>query len=461
MILAALIFSAAIVGADPAPLNVQQYSAQSENASLYVLPALSRATPDIVILDETALTVYRGGSQSPVIKHIIPENTLLFDLLDTNDDAIPELFVLTPDEIRHYPSPNNQTTIQLFPILRSLPWIVEQPFLHPLVFNYNDAHLIAVPYQDNITLRNFDGKTVSILPKILSDVHSLFSIPIVPNQLASPGAFEFRVDTLLTTPISVPQELRPAAASMQFTSVSPRRLRDSEQLELDLWPSFPLTSSPDDPLKVVYASYAPEHVNTVIRIKKKLPRNIPSTTEPYRFSPPRKYPGTIGISESGFPDFNNDGFHDLLLWKIPIPGHSIGSLINSIQARTWPIEISTHLYDPEKGLYNARPNNRIKTTVALQYILTRQNQSPLRNLIFSDIDNDGNSDIVFSTRPDRLDAWIYRSKLPNSPDYTTEFDSPVSLITVNRPEAPDQSQSILLRGKLSIYRVNLSRATAR
>jgi hypothetical protein len=459
MILAALIIFAA--AASPDPLNVQQYSAQSENAALYVLPGASLSTPDIVILDETTLTVYRGSLQSPTISHTIPPNTLLFDLFDTNDDDVPELFILTPDEIRHYPFANNQTTVQLFPILPPLPWIVEQPFLHPLVFHFNGAHLVAVPYQDNITLKNFDGKTVSTLPKIRSDLHSLFSIPIVPNQLASKGAFEFRVDTLLTTPVTVPQELRLAQASTPFASVTPRQLRDSEQLELDLWPSFPLTPSPDDSLKVIYASHAPEYIHTVIRIKKKLPRNIPSTTEPYRFSPKRIYPGTIGISESGFPDFNNDGFHDLLLWKIPIPGHSLGSLINSIRAQTWPIEISTHLYNPEKGLYEARPDSRIKTTIALQYILTRQNRSPLNNLTFPDLNNDGNSDIVFSSRPDQLDVWMYRRKLPDSPDYTAQFDGPVSLITINRPETPGQSRSILLRGKRSIYRVNLAEEAQR
>jgi hypothetical protein len=456
MILVGFLLVSSFVSALPAEFNVQQYSAESENATLYILPSIVSSAPDIVILDDTALTLHRSNSASKTLSHTIPNNTLFFDLIDTDKNGVPELFVLTPDEIRHYPASNNQTTVQLFPITPSLPWSVKQPFLHPLIFPYNDTHLVAIPDRENFILKNLDGKKISSLPKLISDTHSLFSIPIEPNQLAPQGAFEFRIDSLLSTLVSVPQELRSKTPKRSFTTVTPRQLRDSEQLEFNQWPSFPLEPDSDTPTKVVYASYPPEHINTVIRIKRKLPRNTPTTAEPYRYSSKRIYPGMIGISEAGLPDFNNDGFNDLLLWKIPMPGQSVSSLINSVQAQTWPLEISIHLYNQSKGIYEARPTARIKLTVALQYILTRQNQSPLHNLSFEDLNGDGNSDIVFSPRPNQISAWLFDDSLNNTPDYTSEFSDEVTLITIHRTNTRNHINSVLLRGKRSIYRVSLS-----
>lgn len=450
-----LLVMLALQGA-PDEYHAQRYTAHSENAALYVLPNPGSGVPDVVVLDDSTLTVYRGNAQTPVLSHSIPADTLFFDLYDTNGDTTPELFVLTPNEVRHYPAHDNASTIQLFPIEPPLPWKVDQPFLHTLLFHFNDIHLVAVPYQDTIELKSMDGKTISAFPKLLSDVHSLYSIPIEPNQLGPDGAFEFRVDTLLTTPINVPMELRPTLPSKPFATATPQQLRDSELLELELWPSFPLTRTGEAPNKVIYASESPEHIHTVIRIKKKLPRNIPNTTEAYRFSPKRTYPGMIGISASGLPDFNGDGYHDLLLWKIPIPGNSISTIMKSVQAQTWPIEITTHLYNPQKGLYDARPSSRIKTTVALQYILTRQSHSPLHNLSFVDLNADGKSDITFSPTAQSIATWIYSDQMDSIPVYQGRFEDPVSLITLNRAEVSDTGQSILLRGNRSIYRINLS-----
>lgn len=455
MIGVSALITLSIFGASPPPFDVQQYSAESGNAALYVLPGSSAESPNIAILDDSTVTIYREGQLRAKSTTTIPANTLLFDLYDTDKDSIPELFVLTPNEVRHFPEPGNQTTVRLFALNEPLPWIVDQPFLHPLIFHYNNVRLVAIPYQDNITLRNFDGKTISVLPKLLSDIHSLFTIPIEPNQIAPEGSFEIRVDTLLTTAISVPQELRPTSSTKPFAPISPRQLRDTEQLELDQWPSFPLTKSSDKITKVIYASYAPEHIHTIIRIRKELPRNIPGAIEPFRYSTKRIYPGTIGISKAGLPDFNNDGFHDIVLWKVPMPGNSLSSLMGSLQSQTWPIEITTHLYDPEKGLYESRPRNRIKTTVALQYILTRQSESPLRNLSFADLNNDGKADITFSPRPDSIAAWLYDEDLNTQPDFASEFNDELSLITLNRAEAPNQQQSIMLRGDRSIYRIHI------
>ncbi|MFP6581934.1 MAG: hypothetical protein VCD00_05190 [Candidatus Hydrogenedentota bacterium] len=436
------------------PYQVFPYSATSENAALYVLPGSHPATSNIVILDGTELTVYPSNATHPSLRHQIDPNTLLFDLFDTNDDDIPELFTLLPDALFHYPEPNNQTKITLFGITPSLPWLVTQPFIHPIILSYDNAHLAAIPYQNNITLKTFEGKTLSTLPKILSDTHSLFTIPVSPNQIGSPDAFEFKVDTLLTTAINIPRELRPAPSIPGPTFTTPRLLRESEQRDLDLWPAFPLTDSPDNNERVIFASYAPEHVHTIIRIKRDRPTSAFTQTELQTYTPERIYPGTIATSQSGYPDFNADGYHDLVMWRMALPGRSINTMINSLRSQTWPIELTVHLYDRNKRRYTARPTARIKTTVAIQFILMRQNQSPLRNLSFADLNNDGASDLTLSPQPDTLETWVFENGFEPKPNFRSRFQNPVELISPLRQETNASTATLLLRDKTTIYRVN-------
>ncbi len=450
-----LLYSTIVLLAAPEPLSVQQYSAQSQNAALYVLPAAHAVAPHIVILDDTTLTVYPANTSRPLFTHTIPADTLMFDLVDTNDDFEPELFTLSPDALHHHSGGAQESITQLFPIEPPLPWKVEQPFLHSLIVSYLDAYHAAIPYLDTITLKDFKGEVVTTFPKVLSTTETLFSLPIHPNQVGHSGAFEFRVDTMLTTPIEVPQALRSTMVHDSYEPLSPRKLRESETLELELWPQFPLRVASEGIPAVLYASHAPEHVNTVIRLKQQVLRSTPNTAEPYRFSSKRIYPGTMAIAESGLPDFNQDGYHDLVLWNIPLPGHSTSALLNSLQRQNWPLNITIHLFDPEKGLYEARPKARIKTHIALQYLFTRQSHSPLHNLSFADMNQDGASDLVFSPTPEELEVWCYQDGFNATPEYRSHFENPVSLIAVPKQEMLNQAHSILLRDKTSIYRLSV------
>lgn len=444
-----------LAAGDTTAYQIFPYRAESENASLYLLPGVTSDAANIVILDDTELTVYPSTATRPSIQHTISPDTLLFDLYDSNDDGLPELFTLLPDALLHFPKANNQSSVQLFPIEPQLPWEVDQPFLHPIILSYDNSRLAAIPYQNNITLKNFDGKTISTLPKILSDSHSIFTIPVKTNPLGSKDAFEFKVDSVLTTAINIPSELRPAPANPDLDSPTPQRLREAEQREPDQWPTFPLSNDPENSERVIFASSAPEHVHTIIRIRRERPRSDIVQADPISYTPERIYPGSLTLSPSGFPDFNADGFHDLVLWRMEIPGRSLSTLTSNLQAQTWPIELTVHLYDPEKRLYAARPTARIKTKVSIQFIVVRQNQSPLRNLSFADINGDGRSDITLSPDPNTLTTWTYDNGFSREPEYRSTFENPISIITSNRQDTRTSSGTLLLRGRSTIYRLSV------
>lgn len=447
-----LLITAALIAA---PYEIYPYSAASDDAALYLLPGGEADAANIVVLDANQLAVYPANSPNAILKHQIASDTLLFDLFDTNEDGEPELYTLHPDRIVQYPDSAKPDKTTLFPIDPALPWTVEQPFLHPMVITYNRTPLIAMPYQNQIVLRDFEGRTISSLPKTLSDTYSLFTIPVLPNQIGAPGTYEFRVDSFLTTDIQVPQEFRATQVATEVASISPRALRESEKRDLDLWPSFPLTPGPDNTERVIYASYPPEHVHTIIRIKRRRPPSAFTQSDPEFYTPERIYPGTIAISRSGLPDFNGDGFHDLVLWKMAIPGRSVSTLISNIQAQTWPVELTVHLYNPAKRLYAARPSARIQTTVNIQFILMRQSEAPLRNLSFTDLNGDGYSDISFSPEANTVATWIYGNGFREEPDYEGTFAYPVELLSINRQGARTPAHTLLLRDVTAIYRVNV------
>lgn len=450
-----ILYSLTLLAASPEALSVQRYSADSVNATLYVLPVAQSVVPHIVILDDDSLALYPANSSKFLFKHTIPDDTLMFDLVDTNNDQMPELFILTPNTFHHHFKEGDGVMTESFSIEPALPWKVDQPFLHPLIVPYMDTHHAAIPQLNAIVLKTLSGEEVATFPKVLSNTDALFSFPIYPNQIASPGAFEFRVDALLTTPIEVPQALESKTLRESNEALSPRKLRDSEKLDFEFWPQFPLSSAPDSIRTVLFASHAPEHVNTIIRMKQPVQRSVPNATEPFTISPGRMYPGTIALPESGLPDFNQDGYHDLVLWSIPLPGGSTAALINSLRSQQWALYVSVHLFNPEKGLYEAKPKTRLKTNIALQYLFTRQHQAPLHNLSFADLNNDGASDLVFSPTPNEIEVWLYEDGFSASPQYKNTFDRPVSLIAVPKQDSLNQSHSILLRDSFSIYRLSI------
>ncbi len=448
------LYSLALLLCASEEMAVQQYSAQHDNAALYVLPSGQGRVPNIVILDDQKLSLYPANSSRSLFSHTIADDTLMFDLVDTNADGRPELFTLSPGVLRHFVEGNAQE--ELFFIEPVLPWKVDQPFLHPLIISYLDAFHAAIPHLDHMRLMNFSGEEVTTFPKVTTGMDPVFSVPIQPNQVGGTSALEFRVDALLSTPIEVPKDLRITSMRDSYETVTPRKLRDSEKLEVDLWPQFPLKVSPESMRMVSYASHGPEHVNTLIRIKQPVPRSVPNVTEAFRYSPARMYPGTIAIAESGLPDFNGDGYFDLVLWSVPLPGYSASKLLNSLQTQRWPLIVSIHLFDPVKGLYGARPEARIKTDIALQYLFTRQSFSPLHNLSFADMNHDGFSDVIFSPTPNSVEVWLYKDGLSKEPEYRNQFKHAVSMIAVPEQDKEYESHSLLMRDGSSIYRLSLS-----
>lgn len=454
MMLECLLSLAGLVAA-PDELSVQRYSAEHEDAHLYVLPVEQSTVPKIVILDDLTLTLYPANSSRASLSHTIPADTLLFDLVDTNGDGELELFTLSPSAFYHHSGVQGTALVELFSVEPSLYWTVDRPFLHPLVVPYLDAYHAAIPHLNEIRMMSLTGEEVIRFPKVMSNADALFSLPVQSNQLGMEGSFEFRVDALLTTPIVVPQALRSTVIRELYEPLSPRKLRVAAKMEVEAWPQFPLTTRADDMSMVLYASQGPEHVNTIIRLKKAVPRSVPNSTEPFSFSPKRMYPGTIAIADSGLPDFNGDGYYDLVLWSVPMPGHSTAKLLNSIQSQLWDLEISIHLYNPEKGLYEARPMSRIRTEIALQYLFTRQSQHPLHNLSFADMNHDGKSDLIYSPTPDSVEVWLYKSGFRGEPHYRNTFSHNVSLVSVPSQDVSTESHSILMRDELSIYRLSI------
>lgn len=420
--------------AHPEPLRAQTIPAPSEGHA-FLLQADSDPEPEWAVQNTSTLIIAGFSDSGDTRKYTLPADVTLFDVRDTNGDGSPELAAVRGGALCYWSSLDDAAT-------ESPDHCVEEAELAPLAYGAPRPARLFVTVGPRIRLsapgidRKWDlTAQETSTTDTPSGVQNYRLAYFHVWRAASPYNQEnfidvFRFAQVYETVSDRSESLGNFITSAQGRQGGTRRARDAAHAGPAAWPWFPLTASPV-PTRVLYALAPPDYRDTLIRFQR-AGRTEPLTRPgPQRISPDRRYPGIIIAPAQTPPDFNGDGYADLLLWNTEPAGRSLGRLLRAAQSGTWSITLSVHLFDPRIQRYAARPDTAIQLQAPIDTVLAGGVNGPFKHLLTKDVNGDGRSDIVTSGVGDAFAVYTYDGGLPKSPAYETDFGESVQSILVD------------------------------
>lgn len=165
--------------------------------------------------------------------------------------------------------------------------------------------------------------------------------------------------------------------------------------------------------------------------------------------PERRYPGAMIPIGDAPPDFDGDGYADLLLWNAPRPGISVDALLRAVVGRNWPMTLTVHLYSPDKGRFEPMPATELVYRVPVTWFLT--GGVPLRNYVLADFNGDKKTDLAMCTSENEYSVWLYSDGFAAAPDETHTFTENITGIELTGDVAGNGKTSIVLRSDGHVY----------
>lgn len=384
------------------------------------------AIPELITIDHQTVKVYYGNDAKPVASVTLPEGTSAVDVFDIDNDGDAELLAVHGARVLAFELRDPGPARPLFSMETPLSVPRPQPFPYAMAVAWADTVAIALPRKTAIELRTLDGKPVETFPAQGPDAAGVdYGRPlsvrsVEPPQAGGPNTLELRVSMIHDVAPQLPEAVLPVDVGVTGRPGTLSHAREATRGEPANWPWFPLQPNADDSARVLYALEPPEFRDTFVRIQR--PAGAPRAEEKTF-----RYPGAIlPYGSASLPDFNGDGFVDLVLWKAPVPGGSFDALTRAATGGAWPLTTTVHLYDASKGKFAARPSSPIKHDVGVSWFVTTEQGSPLRHVVFEDLDGDGRSDFGCSAEANKFNMWWYRDGFEQSPSFAHEFAEPLA-----------------------------------
>ncbi len=464
-----IVASCAIVAAGAlqlgASFDVKVIPTQAPNVQVFVAQADADPAAELFVVSDFTLTLVQGPGPLDTITYDLDERTSAIDVADADGDGIPELYSIAGREIRRRslaPGQAAERETVLFSRETLLSNADGGPRPYVLVTKWAGRPALALPESDGLRIFSLDGAILDHFP-IERPKHSgegLRHTYVTPPQAAPAGAIEFWADATFDAPGSA---LPDSGEEAQFPSerrAPYSQAREASDLPPEDWPWFPLASTIAPEQRVGYALPGARRAETSISIRRRTTRGLSPNAAPFTHSPERRYPGTLVIPPGAPPDFNGDGYADLLLWSSPRPGTSVDSLMQSARARDWPVRLTTHLYSDSKNIYEGKPAARIETRLPIGWHLLPQDGLPIRHLVLGDISGDGRTDVGLATDPARFDLWIARppATFSGEPDYTANLPEAIQEVALVTDLGAEGATVIALRGENALYLLSLPEA---
>lgn len=463
-LLSLLVLAAALASIAPS-FTVRKLPIRDSGASAFIAHGDADSVADVFVLEGNSLTLYPSGAGRPPYTLVLPAGTSAIDVADIDGDGQNDLVAVTDGQIRRYAlaASENQGTPELLLLIETRFADPEAaPYPCVLVVPYEGSLVLALPVDNALELWDFQGERVAIFPiapETLEDTayRSPFAAwGIDPPRAGPPGSLEFRITSTISATPQLPGQLLPGAApGLPFRPGTPTQARDAASLRAVAWPWFPLRSRGRQDERILYSLAGPDFTDTIIRIRRPEDRRSRLGKDAFYISPKRRYPGVIIAPRDQLPDFNADGFTDLLLWKAPRPGASIDSLTMAMHGGTWPVQLTTHLFSPDRGLYEARPAGHIQCRVPVHWFISKEHGAPLRNLVQSDFDGDGRMDIGFTTDSKTFALWLWRGKFTKDPDFTASFSEVLEGVEMVVDLEGQGRTTVILRSSKAFYLLSL------
>ena len=439
-----------------------------DNPDAQVLFAQASADPvaALLVLEGNRLSVHSATSKGqPAVD--LPEGTSVFDVADLDDDSVPELVLIKGNLVARLPFGQREPS-PLFEAETLLSASSRHPKPYTIVVSHEGEKALALPTEEALEIRGIDGALLATYPVAEPEnargflSASLAAWTVWPPQVAPMGGLEMRLSRIGT----FPYELPPALACSSPHSDRPGRripasqLMDIADLDPSNWPWFPLRAG-DDAARVLFAPAKPSLRDTLVIVRGKPKRLAPWAAQANQPEPARRYPGllvnsvedTAGWARPGpLPDFNGDGFTDLLLWDAPEPGRSVESLTRAASLRTWPVRVAARLYDAGNQRYESKPSGLIESELPIAWFLLLHRGTPMRSCVLRDFNGDGQTDCGWRCDERRFAVWLYGDRgFTCSPAFSIQLPEPDTHVELVANLDGVRWASIVLRGSRAVY----------
>lgn len=432
--------------------DVRTIPLHTPDAHVFLAHADRDTRADVFILEPGQASIF--FSQRDAVRTIpLPEDTTAVDIADLDDDGQPEIVAVSGNRILSIrldaevlPPPR-----ELFSLHTQLANAGATPYPFVLTMRRDNKTLLALPCEETFELRTPDGAIVTSYP-IGEDAprRASYGAPFrawtcEPPLLGAKDALEGAISRSVAFEPDLPAELSgPSTAALSLRRGTPLQTREAASQDIESWPWFPLALDGSGDMRVFYTLAPPDFRDSVVRI-----RGFARKSET---GPERRYPGSLIIMDDDLPDFNHDGFADLLLWSAPEPGMSLDAATRALTAGSWPVNLSAHLFSPEKGRYEPVCAGTVACTAPIAWFLAPEASGPLHHCVLRDFDGDGCTDIACATAPNRFHVWRFtHSGTATTPAYSQTFPEPITEITFKADLSGNGKTSLGLRTEHDLY----------
>lgn len=437
---------------------------QDSRARVFLAKADADDTADIFVLTGRYLTAYSTARGGEACCHVaFEEGTSAFDVADLDGDGQNEIVAVCGDRLVKYDlemEPNAPTV--LFEHHTLLSDAASDPYPHVVVVEHDAKAYLALPLEDFVELRSPDGTFESRYTIKDASDQDLFVLVARASRLGPPDAIEISLSRKIDLSQGLPEELgspEPIALRHRRYQRADAAYRAARNEEYEDWPWFPLKTDWGVGTRVLFAK--PKFDRTLIRIYEGPPNAVWTRAEWYsgegvKVSPAKQYPGGIVVTPEDLPDFNGDGYVDLVLCSAPEPKLSVGSVTRVITGGSWPLHVTVHLFSPEENRYEAKPFGKVSSRVPPVWFLVTEQGVPIRNCVLRDFNGDGLSDCGWSVAENEFDVWLCNDAngFAEKPDWTYTFPEEGVAREFAAPLSADGKQvgtSVAFRGEKKLY----------
>ena len=368
-------------------------------------------TAEVFVLEEFRLRAYGKGQQEPLFDRRLPPATSAFDVADIDGDDTAEVVAICGEEILalDLDTADPDEPRRLFTRKNQYSQAIGRPFPCVLVVDREGAPMIALPQVDTLEVRNLAGELAeSYEVGVRAPNHLALNRPFSywVNQHAQAGpasALEFRVSSVVSfRPLRTRDDTPVDIESATARPGTPRQQRDARQRAPEEWPWFAVGASSTHQFRGLYRAGPGDSASTTVCIRTAPLKGTPGA---FKIGPPRHYPGNLVLRENRAPDFDGDGFTDLLLWKARQPSLTASSLARAATSKTWPLTLTAHAFLANKQRFEPKPMSYLTIEVPVSWWLLQSPVGPLRDLLLRDFDGDGKTDFGCFTDERTLQIW--------------------------------------------------------
>ena len=448
--------------------EVRAIPLENRNAIVFFADVNGDKTADLIVLDGLLLRIFENAQVDAEQRIALQPGVSAVDIADIDGDGLCEVLAVQGERIEAYKTTPGapevpQELFRLDTLYSELSAFSAEapglPFITTLVIRRDGSTLLALPREDTLELRTTDGDLVESFP-IGADAprHVGYGRPfsswsVRPPQIASEDTLEWHISRVLAFKPTFPEDIIPVEImDPVYHRPTPRPLPETPSLNPETWPCFPLRKDGSRQERALYALGGSEHRTTIVHVQRPAAGGPDRPDRELLIGPERRYPGVILIEEEDLPDFNSDGYVDMVLWKTPSPAPTLEALTRVFIGGKWPLWITTHLYLPEQGRFSPRPAGSIALETSLSWFPSGIPAAPVQHVVMRDMNGDGRTDFGCSVTPCSFSVWRHTDLgFAEAPDFHHEFQTPITAVEARVDLDGRGRTSIVLRSEDHIY----------